>query len=526
MKNRHCIAVLLAFSLLTLNISCEPGQTVEWLPNAPGEDAGLHSDTTTSADAYTVHDARSDSGSSDALDTASLPDALPDDTPDALLDNTPDARDSLDAWTQPGADASSPGPDTAAPQPDVVDPRPDPEPEPEPTWNCGTVACSSVDKTTTLKKMLAVDGCAYELKLEKPLNQGVQLADKLLTRLQSESLGQRRSLSYVMDRLNRDARSGITSQSASRLSGMSAKGFRWNTGDDNVTYWYPQGITGSSDAAANGKVNGKKWLLNAWYNKTDARPTKGVRLALADISDLNNVKYRLLVLVDPYEESNGKANYKEAAYDSGNALHAGGIIWYGDYLYVADTSRGFRIYDLSRIFSPTDTSNKDKVGISGANSHALGYAYAVPRIARYRLTPNSCSTKFSFIGLDRDSTPPAIISGEYFADHQNGKIVAWPLDPTTHLLETRQGTTRATAAAVIGQTRAQGALRRNGFYYVSSSSQDGSNGRLYKGKPGATNTSANWIYGAEDVYLQRDTGRIWTNAEHPGRRDVVSIPLP
>lgn len=516
--NRHVFAAFLLVSTIAA-AGCAPGQTAEWIPNGPLDDAGPHAD----ADAEGGADARApaDAGS-DAASDVDFSDVW---APDAQLNDIGDAAAPPDTTTEPDEDAAPNEADTLDPQPPEPDIT-DPEPEPEPSWNCGTVACSSVDKTTALKKMLAVNGCAYELKLEKPLDKGIQLADKLLTRLQAESLGQRRSLSYVMDRLNRDARSGITSQSASRLSGLSAKGFRWNTGDDNVNYWYPQGITGSSDAAANGKVNGKKWLITAWYNKTTDRPTKGVRLALADISDLNNVKYRLLVLVDPYEESNGKANYKEAAYDGGDALHAGGIIWYGDYLYVADTSRGFRIYDLSRIFSPKDTSNKDKVGISGSNSHAFSYAYAVPRIARYRLTPNSCATRFSFIGLDRDSNPPAIVSGEYFADHHNGKLVTWPLNPTTKLLETRQGTTRASAAAIIGQTRAQGSLRRNGFYYVSSSSQDGSNGRLYKGKPGQTNTSVNWVYGAEDVYLQRDTGRIWTNAEHPGRRDVVSIPLP
>lgn len=38
---------------------------------------------------------------------------------------------------------------------------------------------------------------------------------------------------------------------------------------------------------------------------------------------------------------------------------------------------------------------------------------------------------------------------------------------------------------------------------VSASSQDGSYGRLYKGRPGESNQSINWVRGAEDLYWER-----------------------
>lgn len=495
MSSARALLLPLLFSAALLAAGCEPGRTSFWSPQTQRPDAGSK-DASSSEDIF----------GQDATDALDAVDAV----------NTEDVPDVFSEPDAPLADAAQPERDAA----DIA------EPDPPLSWDCSPAACSTVDNiSTSLGSMREVDGCAFELALQHPISQGRALADRLLERLEAESLGTRRSFNYVTEHLNREGRSGLSSATLTRLSGLSPQGFRWNTGDENVDYWYPQGITGSSDAREDGLVNAKRWVMNAWYHKTDARPTKGARLALADISDPANIKYRLLLLVDPIEDADGKPNFKEASYDSGNALHAGGIVWYGDYLFVADTAQGFRVYDLTRIFSPSEFDN-NKIGISGGQSNAHGYGYAVPRIARYRWASGSCKSNFSFLGLDRTSNPPALVSGQYDASSHNEKMLVWPLDPATHLLEERGGTTRATQAAVIGQTRAQGALRAHGSFYVSCSSQDGNRGRLYKGKPGQSNTSVNWVYGAEDVYFQRDANRIWTGAEHPGSRDVVSIPLP
>lgn len=511
-SSRTQLFVLLLFVVAALG-ACDPGEATSWsdIKDSGAEDVLSGDDANSAEDVGSIRDGIEEP-----------PDAHQPDVAD--ITETPEATTPPDTATPEEPDATEPDPvepDVSEPEPDITEPE---EPEP-PSWNCSAVSCNEVDVSTSLGSMRDIDACAFELALQRPISEGKALADRLLTRLQSESLGTPRSFNYVTDNLNRDGRSGLSSATNTRLSGLNPKGFRWNTGDDNVTYWYPQGITGSSDAQADGKVNGRRFVMNAWYHKTTARPTKGARLALADITDPSNIKYRLLLLVDPIEDSSGKPTYREAAYDSGNALHAGGIVWYGDYLFVADTSQGFRVYDLSRIFSPTKYDS-DKVGIHGGESYAHGYRFAVPRIARYRWKSGSCKAKFSFLGLDRTSNPPALVNGGYDSSDHSKKLVVWPLDPATHLLEERGGTTRASNAAIIGQTRAQGAIRANGYYYVSSSSQDGSNGRLYKGRPGQSNTSVKWVYGAEDIYLQRDANRIWTGAEHPGRRDVVSIPLP
>ncbi len=462
-----------------------------------------------------------DAGDTVDSDTDSNTD-LDTDLDDSDTDSPADVSEEPDTNSEPDI---SEEPDTTS-KPDVSkDPEPKPDPDPEPTWSCTQTACSAVDNaTTTLGKMKKLDHCAYEMALQHPISTGTKLADKVLARLKAEKAGTAVSMATVIGSMNRTAQTGLSLTNKTRLVGMGASGFRWNSGDVDVDYWMPQGITGSSDAIASGVVNGRKLIMVAWYHKTTARPTRGVRISLADITDLNNVKYRHLILVDPIE-TGGKANFKAAEYDGGDALHAGGIVWYGDYLYVADTAQGLRIYDLSRMFKLTHTDAATKIGIGAGRSDAHGYVYAIPRIARYRHTSASCKSRFSFVGLDRTTTPPVLTTGDYISDSTAGKVISWPLDPKTHLLETRQGTTRASEAAVIGQTRTQGALRVGANYYFSNSSQDGSNGRLYKNRPGQTSVSVKWVNGTEDVYYDRQTKRLWTPTEHPGRRDVVSIPL-
>ena len=75
------------------------------------------------------------------------------------------------------------------------------------------------------------------------------------------------------------------------------------------------------------------------------------------------------------------------------------------------------------------------------------------------------------------------------------------------------------------QTRMQGALRWEGNYYISSSSQAGNYGRLYRTRAGRESSISAWVYGAEDLYYERASGVVWTPAEHPNFRDVVGIPL-
>ncbi|MBX3275597.1 MAG: hypothetical protein KF729_35385 [Sandaracinaceae bacterium] len=363
-----------------------------------------------------------------------------------------------------------------------------------------------------------LDACAFGLRLERPLAEGEAIADALLARLSAEGGGRRVTLDEVRADLNREGRAGLTAQTATRLAGRGAVGFRWDAGDDAVDYWYPQGITGSADAGD----GTRGWLLVSWYHRTDERPTRGVRLSLVDASDPARPRYRHLLLVDPVERAAGP-DLGPAEYDSGGALHAGGIAWIGTRLYVADTSQGLRVYDLSRIARVSHADDTARIGIGGGRSDAHGYRYVVPRIGRWRRAPGTCAARFSFVARGELDGAPVLVTGDYRADELGGRLAAWPL-AGSDLAVDATGVAWAARAAVPGQTRIQGGLYAGGAWYLSCSSQEGSNGLLYRASEAGT-TSAPWVYGAEDLYRDADD-RLWTAAEHPNRRDVVSVPRP
>ena len=157
---------------------------------------------------------------------------------------------------------------------------------------------------------------------------------------------------------------------------------------------------------------------------------------------------------------------------------------------------------------------------------AHGYRYAIPLMGRYTLHPDACPVRFSYVGLDRSTDPPRLVTGEYFSDHPNGRMVAWEIDPDTGRLNVLNGELRGVDAYVSGQTRMQGGLTLEGDVYISSSSQTPSNyGRLYRTHPGMESSISAWPYGCEDLSYESQTGIIWTASEHPGRREVVGIPL-
>lgn len=382
------------------------------------------------------------------------------------------------------------------------------------------LACEPAEVTTTEHRLERVPSCGFAMA-PWPLDKQ-QARQEVLAALRTR-LGSLR-IEDVLSDLNREGRSGITAQSADRLKNHDWFGFRWNSGDMRVAHWYPQGMTGGSDASASGKVAGRDVVLVSWYHKTDERPTRGARLSLVDYTDPSDIRYRHLLLVEPTSDASNPS-FGPVETRSGNALHVGGIVWYGDRLYVADTTGGLRVFDLTSIFRANDF-DKELVGLQGPRVHAHGYAYAVPELMRYELHPGSCGVRFSFVSLDRTSTPHALVTGEYRRDDHNGRIVVWALDEETGLLDTRLGEVRAVDAFVSGQTRMQGAARFEDNLYISSSSQYQSFGRLYRTRPGLEKSSISaWVYGPEDLYIDRHTSRVWTPAEFPDARDVVNIPI-
>ena len=62
-------------------------------------------------------------------------------------------------------------------------------------------------------------------------------------------------------------------------------------------------------------------------------------------------------------------------------IHAGGVSWYGDYLYVADTGRGMRVFDMRKILKTNTGGTADQIGRQSSGVYyAHNYAYVLPQI--------------------------------------------------------------------------------------------------------------------------------------------------
>lgn len=164
------------------------------------------------------------------------------------------------------------------------------------------------------------------------------LADEIAG-LHTALASRRRTVGQVMEAANRDRAplcNGSAYSALTSRSGSGVTGFCWNDGDDGADYWYPQGVTTTRDAYEAGEYDNHQIVLTSWYHKPENEgtgvPNMGVQVSFVDWdADWANT-YRHVLLVEPTAGASFKAV----------PIHAGGIVWYGDLLYVADTSNGVR----------------------------------------------------------------------------------------------------------------------------------------------------------------------------------------
>jgi hypothetical protein len=287
---------------------------------------------------------------------------------------------------------------------------------------------------------------------------------------------------------NRETRPLTGSPAVSGIANL-AGGFRWNSGDDDVSYWYPQGITGSADAEPGGSVAGHRILLASWYSNNG----KGVRVSFVNADKLDGARYRHVLLVRP----NAHGGFSLVK------VHAGGIAWFGHLLYVADTDNGLRVFDTNRL-------------VRAHGKQSLGYKYLLPQVGAYKSTGRKL--RWSFISIDRSRSPASLLAGEYVDGKAGGRVVRWPLRSASGLIARR----KASAAYVSPERNMQGALSLGGRLFASAS-RGSSPGVLTSGKPRRRTRSVRWGIGPEDLTYSPVTKRLYTLTEHRGLRTVFAI---
>ncbi|ONK14465.1 hypothetical protein [Streptomyces sp. MP131-18] len=338
--------------------------------------------------------------------------------------------------------------------------------------------------------------------------------------------------------------------------------------DDTVTTeWIPQAVTGVSDAQQD-EVWGEssRPLITGWYDsqnpgrgngctpsESDACNEKGVRISFIDPETRT---YRHVLLVWAYYNSYGNISF-DAVHASEsplqNGIHAGGMVWYGNYLYVADTFNGIRVFDMRFIMDlnpdqdasrddPTPdglTSNvrdKRQVGRQNGVWYGYGYRYVMPQVASWQFSSTQYNTgsssscadvgapRASYLSLDRSGTDQLLL-GEYCrpstALPSTGRVGAYPvaaLAATTGSVRAASGTTY-----FLPVHQVQGAVRYHGDWFINQSHRY-SNGSLWRARVTAgsltlTGGELRTAVGPEDFSYEHGetTGRparLWSVSEH------------
>jgi hypothetical protein len=172
-------------------------------------------------------------------------------------------------------------------------------------------------------------------------------------------------------------------------SAVPASVYRWPTAsegfnDMGTLKWIPQGITSSSDALQVGLWEERDVWLVSWYDKTEGE--RSVRITFIDRATMM-YRHVLLVVPNTPEQFTGQPTPPEPATDFKRlGVHAGGIVWYGHTLWVVDTTRGIRVFDLNNIWQVETGTGVGKMA-NGLFS-AQDYRYVIPQI-RCVLNPGS-----------------------------------------------------------------------------------------------------------------------------------------
>ncbi|KAA8651196.1 hypothetical protein EYZ11_009240 [Aspergillus tanneri] len=279
------------------------------------------------------------------------------------------------------------------------------------------------------------------------------------------------TVSQVLDSANRD----LTKKSPPVGKGPLTVSWTWNAGDSNTLKWVPQGITSSADADPSGKHDGRESLLVSWYSNL----TGNVRVSFVDRA---KGRYRHALLVEPSTDD----NYVPVD------VHAGGIVWSGDQLYVVDTTEGIRVFDMKNIW---EVEIGDKVGKVGDKYTAAGYR--------------------------TDST---LLVGEFVRDSSKNatRFTKYPL--STDSLRTNEDVVKATFAHCVNFERMQGAFALGDKFHISrSNGRTPKAGDLFRWTVGKTAEVKNgwFMAGNEDLSYNSVRREYYTVSEYEKERFIL-----
>lgn len=301
--------------------------------------------------------------------------------------------------------------------------------------------------------------------------------------------------------------------------------WRWDREDDRSSRWWPQGISTSADAGHDpeGRYEGREVITVAWYSKEEDGVAMGSRISFLD---RESREYGHVLLVVPSLAEDGTLTVDTLH------VHAGGMVWFGPYLYVAGTRKGlyaFHVDDLVRVPDEKFVDDDRAFGIQPDGRLATyGYRYLLPLRFRYhgRADEGFDRMRYSFLSLDRSGADgPELVAGEYGRGKASTRLARFPLDPATYRLRgTEDGSVRPLLLAADGVRGMQGACTVGGTWYATVSCGPTGLGTLCVGRPGRFKRYR-WALpiGPEDIAYVPQTDTLWSVTEHPRRRWVFDV---
>lgn len=285
----------------------------------------------------------------------------------------------------------------------------------------------------------------------------------------------------------------------------------WDARDQRTTRWWPQGITTSADASpgGSGTFEGRSVVITSWYARGWVGRLLGSRLSVIDGVDGPSHGYRHVLLMERVRLGRFLPWFRPVR------VHAGGIVWFGDHLYVAGSSRGVRVFRLDDILRVRN------------RLWSRGYRYVLPQLTTYvaQRDADAAPLTYSFLSLDHAGEVPHLVAGEYGRKGGSHRLVRFVLDPETGLLRSDERGWAVPAALYDRQVaRMQGATVVDGTWIISASSGEGIPGDLWVGRPGGYTRHRGVLpTGPEDLTYWPQRGQVWTLTEWPGRRWVFGI---
>ncbi|GAA3552648.1 hypothetical protein GCM10022222_40380 [Amycolatopsis ultiminotia] len=323
----------------------------------------------------------------------------------------------------------------------------------------------------------------------------------------------------VMDNANHSRRALPSSFSLAGLTG----GFQFDDADNKDCKSYPQGITTSRDAvgtADGGNYDGHQLVLISWYTKgsCDGKQQRS-RLTLVDWDATYPDKYRKILLVEP-TGSTSAPDFKDVP------IHAGGVSWYGDNLYVADTGGGMRVFDMRKILKTDPGGDAGQIGRQSPTVYyAHNYAYVLPQVGTISSkTTSGTNLAWSSISLDRASK--SMVMTEYTCksgctDYPNRapRAIRYPFAPSS---TTFADSTTASQALQLPWYKLNGVASHNGRWWFNSSGDK----QLYYWTPDGGSKTYPWVSSGESISYWEDGTNpdlLWSLQEGTGNRNVFAV---